>query len=259
MFVTIINDCRDQNALGRQASRVASLFNCSVIPIGVENDLEAAGTLVDTLDASEGAKGIVLVNVAPRTDQAKKRENGSPFGYFHWGETLVISSIDGATLSLVEKLGITHSVRLLDIPSILAPLVEKGIISQELESRICTTQFRSFEFLPRVARLLYQGQEFPTVVHALEDEQSPTLAWLIDSFGNVKTTLLSCDAKFTKGERVTTNVGELVFYPYFKDVTDENPALVIGSSGIGDKRFCEIVIKGKSASRELGLEVGSVI
>ena len=77
MFVTIINDCRDPNALGRQATRAASLFDCSVTPIGVENDLEAAGMLVDVLDAAEDRKGVILVNVAPRQSSGKKHDNAS--------------------------------------------------------------------------------------------------------------------------------------------------------------------------------------
>lgn len=43
MFVTIINDCRDANVFGRQATR-AALFGCTVNPVAVADELEAAET-----------------------------------------------------------------------------------------------------------------------------------------------------------------------------------------------------------------------
>ena len=58
MFITIINDSRDGNAFGWQATRAASLFGCAVSTIGVVDDLEAAGNVVDALDAGEGREGI---------------------------------------------------------------------------------------------------------------------------------------------------------------------------------------------------------
>ncbi|MBI1839007.1 MAG: hypothetical protein HYR95_01760, partial [Candidatus Colwellbacteria bacterium] len=103
MNITIINDCRDANAAGRQAARAATLLGGTVAFIGVTNDLEASGNLIDALDAIEGKGGIVLVNVAPRNGTAKKWENGTPFGYFWYKETLVLASVDGLTLSLVKK------------------------------------------------------------------------------------------------------------------------------------------------------------
>lgn len=76
MFCTIISDCQDDNVFGRQKTRIAALFGSSIdaiTMIGVSNELEAAGNLVDVLDAAGGASGIVLVNVAPRDDKAKQR------------------------------------------------------------------------------------------------------------------------------------------------------------------------------------------
>src|SRR5688572_12965729 len=98
MFVTIINDCKDENAFGRQATKAAALFGCSIVTVGVDSDIEAAGNLIDCLDAGEGKEGVILVNVAPRHGDAKKWPNGTPFGYFLYKETLVVTSIDGLTL-----------------------------------------------------------------------------------------------------------------------------------------------------------------
>ncbi len=122
MQITIINDCCDENAKLRQISRAGSLIkNSSVNPrtkglkgwlvkkilgfsensdfsnfannfgggvncFGAKSEIEAAGFLVDAIDAMEGREGIVLVNVAPRGGKSKKWENGAPFGYFGAGK-----------------------------------------------------------------------------------------------------------------------------------------------------------------------------
>ena len=71
MNITIINDCRDANAVGRQIARATSLLGGSVSFIGVSSDLQASGNIIDVLDALEENPGIVLVNVAPRNGKAK--------------------------------------------------------------------------------------------------------------------------------------------------------------------------------------------
>src|SRR3989344_3443097 len=106
MVTVIINDCRDPNAMSRQMARVASLLGGQVVPMGVQYDLEAAGCLVDALDALGGKpETLILANVASRNRYGKKWANGSPFGYFYYQHTLVMASIDGLTLSLIKKLG----------------------------------------------------------------------------------------------------------------------------------------------------------
>jgi len=113
--VTIINDCRDENAKGRQVTRAISLLKCPVSFIGVENDLEASGNLIDTMDALGESAGVILVNVAPRNGKGRKWGNGSPFGYFRYKKIIVVSSIDGLTLSLVKKLKLIKFVNILDL------------------------------------------------------------------------------------------------------------------------------------------------
>lgn len=274
MFATIINDCRDQNAMGRQSTRIMSLFGCPVTSIGVTNDLEAAGTLVDALDAAEKGEGIVLVNVAPRQRnghkmedggmgyliaKGKKRRNGSPFGAFSYGKTLVISSLDGFTLALAKKLGIVKRVSCFHIPTIVEQLVKEGILANSVGARMVDTQFRSFDFLPRAAKWLLSGVTLPFEERAVISTISSPLVWLIDSFGNVKTTLLAQDIEFAEGRVVKTAFGKLACYSRLKDVPEGAVALVIGSSGIEDKRFCEIVIQGKSAAAHLGVKVGAAL
>ncbi len=53
MNITIINDCRDANAIGRQTARTSSLLNGPVSFIGVASDIQAAGNIIDILDALE--------------------------------------------------------------------------------------------------------------------------------------------------------------------------------------------------------------
>ena len=100
MFVSIINDCNDENAMNRQASRAASFFNSAVSTLGVSDfgtegsgELEAAGNLIDTLDACEGREGVILVNVANRHGKGKKWPNGTPFCYFYYKKMAIVSHL----------------------------------------------------------------------------------------------------------------------------------------------------------------------
>jgi|SRR3989344_5449176 len=245
MLTVVINDCRDANAMGRQMARVGALFGGTVVPIGVENDLEAAGCLVDALDAIGDQEGLILVNVAPRHGEAKKWPNGSPFGYFQYKGIIVVSSLGGTTLSLAKKLGCLLIVRLVESTS--------------------KSQFRSFDFLPYAAQIILNkpiidfltGHAGSVLSEAIPDP--PKAIWYIDCFGNAKTTLLPEDVGFRARKTVETTIGQLTCYPRLVDVPDGKIGLVIGSSGIGDKRFLEIVIPGGSAAEALSLTVGQVI
>lgn len=274
MFLTIINDSRDGNAFGRQATRSAALFGCGVATVGVRDDLEAAGNLVDVLDAGEGREGAVLVNVAPRQHNGKKtkggsvgfagveaakKENGSPFGYFWYDKTLVVSSIDGLTLSLVKKLGIAEKINVLDIAATGVALVEKKMLDPVAAERMRATQFRSYEFLPRVARWITGGAGVVSNEQQLEAPDAPKAVWWIDSFGNAKTTLLPEDVSFAEGTEVKTHFGSLPCFVSLKDVPDGVAAMTIGSSGIGDKRFLEIVVQGENAAERFHLVSGSLV
>lgn len=292
MFVTLITDCKDDNALGRSTTRLSTLFECNITTIGVNGwdaDLEAAGNLIDMLDASEGKKGVILVNVAPRHKSGKKWPNGTPFGYFHYKETLVVISVDGKTLSLVKKFGLIDHVKVMDIPTVMKSLYEQRIISEELVEHVMHTQFRSFEFLPRVAAWLTEGQEIPSEKYDLKEvPDAPQAIWWIDNFGNIKTTLFPEEVDFKTGKEITfspySREGgnpsnkpklldgssiepeirdrvdlKLICYNRLKDVPEKEPALIIGSSGLGDKRFLEIVVQGVSAEKQFNLKSGQEI
>lgn len=257
MFVTIINDCRDVNAMGRQLTKVAALFGCPVIPVGINHELEAAGNLIDVLDAAEDREGVVLVNVAPRHGNAKKWPNGTPFGYFYYKNILVVSSVDGLVLSLVKKYKLVDEIKLLDIESVLVWLEQHGHIQADELDHIIHTQFRSLEFTPRVAKWLKDGFDLPFENYSLDKiSETPETVWFIDNFGNCKTTLFNNEFNFVSGQKVATRFGDLICYDRLKDVPDGEPGLIIGSSGLGDKKFLEIVIQGKSATDKFGLNLG---
>lgn len=240
MFATIINDCRDDNARGRQESRLASLLATPISFVGVDSDLEAGVQLIDMLDASEGRPGLILVNVAPRGGHTTKWENGTPFGYFHYKETLVIASVDGYTLSAIKQYGLAQEVTLLDTHTSAASMLAAGQLDAEAAERLPVTQFRSFDFLPRVGAFLLQGHSVPTTPHPLTDTPSlPPAIWHIDNFGNCKTTLT--EAELEGRTHLATRFGELPFIPQLRNVPDGTDALVRGSSGLGNQRFLELV------------------
>lgn len=287
MFATIINDCRDNNEMGRQAARFGSYLNASVHTLGIQNDIEGAGNLTDILDSMEGAEGVVSLNVAPRsrrahdlgehtnevttlfaTDEEKtdslKREkgikkwpNGTPFGYFYYKKTLVISTIDGYCLSMVKKYGITSSIEVFDIPTVIDFAIGKSLISSSLRSHIVDSQFRSNEFVPRAARWLLSGVALPSEKMDISTVATmPPCVWWVDNFGNSKTSLWASELPHVPGEKKKLTCGELQCYARLKDVPNGEGGITVGSSGFSDRRLLEIVIQGKRASDRYGLHSG---
>jgi hypothetical protein len=267
MFVTIINDCRDENAKIRQETRAAALFNAPINFCGVHGnqaagtlvggDIEAAGQLIDVLDAAGDEEGVVLVNVAPRSGEAHKWDNGTPFGYFNVGKVLVVSTIDGYTLSLIKKLRLTDRIYVMDIPTVLMAVRDIDKVDDELATQITQTQFRSFEFMPRVAHWLKLGQEIPAEEMSIDSvADMPHVVWFVDNFGNAKTSMLPGEIDFVEGDEKELSIGSLPMVTHLKDVEDDKAAIIEGSSGYGGSRFLEVVMQGVSAKEKFGLTVG---
>jgi hypothetical protein len=241
-------------------ARIASLSDASVSFVGVGSyaDLEAAGNLIDCLDAYGGSRGAILVNVAPR--HKGEGENGTPFGYFWHNETLVVSTLRGLTLSLVKKLGIAAGFTELDVATASHVMAEAGLIEREEAERIAQSQFRSFDFVPRAAAFLLAGNKLPGTTHSMESiADSPGAIWWVDNFGNCKTTLLPEDVEFEVGKEIATVAGSLLCTRQLKSVPNGRAALIIGSSGIGTRRFLEIVVQGESAAGKYGLAPGTPV
>jgi hypothetical protein len=266
MAITIINDSSDPNAFGRQLSRVASLFpGETVIPVGVSSDLgvgsqlEAAGNLVDILDSYETRPGIVLVNVAPRSGEAKKWGNGIPFCYFYYENLIVVSTMD-LCLSLVKKLGLVETVNVMNMEHVLRRLAETGVISGDLKKRIMGTQFRSFEFMPRVARWLKSSVPFPsTRFFVRELPPAPNAVWYVDSFGNCKTTILARDFESMRAAFTRNELRDLPFYRHLHEIPDGEVGFVVGSSGHKEDRFMEVMVLGDSAAQRFNLKAGDIL
>lgn len=252
MFLTIITDCRDDNARVRQEARYSTLFpETNISFIGVSSDIEAAGNLIDVLDAVGEEEGIIALNVAPRHGKARKWPNGTPFGYFRFKKTLIVCTIDGCALSLARKFGLIGDyVRVTDIVSVLS---HEGF-SKEMTDFISSSQFRSFDYLPRLAKIVWEKGEVPSAKMTLDEiPECPRGVWWIDSFGNCKTTLLPEDVEFVEGEKRELVLGdknvEATCYRQLRSVPDHATALTRGSSGYGDKRFLELIVQGGSAAR----------
>src|SRR5579859_4068376 len=262
MFITIINDCRDSNVMGRQETRVMRLFpTASVATVGIaQNELEAAGNIIDMLDASDGEEGVILVNVAPRQGRGKKWPNGTPFGYFFYKKTLVIATIAEQSLSLIKKLGIIDSIFLTDVPTVVDHMIRNGQLESSLRERISKSQFRSYDYSPRLAKWIKEDLPIPHKVYAISNiPDAPQAIWWTDNFGNCKTTILPDEIGHQAGKIITTKMGDVICYDRLKDVPNGEAALIIGSSGLGDKRFIELVIQGESAADKYQLKPGTVL
>ena len=260
MHITIINDCKDANVVGRQLARVASLLNTNATFVGISNELEASGNIIDILDASQESEGIILVNVAPRNGKAKQHSNGTPFGYFWHKKILIVSSVDGLTLSLVKKLKITEHINVLNIPKSLDVLIEKGALKYNLKDHITNSQFRSYEFLPRIGAFIFKHQNIESEKMDIANiADAPAAIWWIDNFGNCKTTIFAEELGLKNKDIIKTKAGKLTYYTRLKDVPNALSAIITGSSGLGEKRFLEIVIQGKSAEKKYRLHSGDIV
>lgn len=258
MTITTITDCKDSNAFGRQSTRLHSLFNINPIEVGINNDIEAAGNLIDILDSLKENKGIIIVNVAPRQGKSKKWNNGTPFCYFYIKNKLIISSIQGFTLSLIKELKLTNEICLLDIVETASELMKKNIITGIQASHIKNTQFRSFDYLPFVAKYLSEYKELINIkVDISEINNLPDAVWWIDNFGNCKTTIR--ENKIRDQSWISTKFGKLKVYKNLKDVPDAESAAIVGSSGLYGEKFVELVVQGKSFAKEYGVFTGDAL
>ena len=267
MFVSLITDCNDDNALNRQAVRYMSYLHAPISKIGLtfyasdgNGELEGAGNLIDTLDATDGQKGLVVLNSAHRDGKGKKWPNGTSFGYFHYKDTLVISTVDGYCLSLAKKLQLTKKVNLLDVPTVIDKMIQQGNHQEIYRKLIVDSQFRSYEFVPRVAKWLMNGIELPHENYPIDNiVDAPQAVWWIDNFGNTVTTIMPEDIGFKPGEKISTRYGKLTCYDRLKDVPNGEAALIIGSWGINNKRWVSVVIQGKNAAKTFNIKTGDSI
>ena len=269
----VITDCSDENARLRQAL-AWPLFAKTDQPtvVSINNDLEGSGQLVDALVEARGSKVVVFCQSAPRDSSATDGNNGTKFGYFWLKQTLVIVSLDGYMLSQVISTGLLKpetDVWQFSIPEVLAYIVGQKLLEQHEADVIVRTQFRSLKFAPRAAGWILQNIELPKtrfdLGRVLEISQR---IWLVDNFGNCKTSLrLSNLPLFAEGRILEVSFGktvrhELTCYRDLRSVPQGQAALTVGSSGLEGDEFLELVVQGVhsgSAAQEFGLAVGSTI
>src|SRR3989344_5526293 len=196
-----------------------------------------------------GRFSLILANVAPRSGQPEAWGNGSPFAYFQVGHTFVVTTIAGNILALVSKLGLARTINQVEVAQ-----VATAAGWQDAEW-VTTTQFRSFEFLPRLAGLIASNRPVPhqvVTVPSLIHQRCNGDVWWIDNFGNIKTTTLPADIGFMPGRTVTVGGQSVGCYHRLSEVPDSQLGVIIGSSGFVDQRFVEVVVKGGSAAATLG-------
>lgn len=250
-------DCKDLNALTRLEARLTTLFESSPIHgVGIDTDVEAAGCILDTLDALRiGSKpAIIIGNLAPRSDKSHK--NGAPFYVGHIDQTIIVAT--KTCFSLLAKYKLIHFINETDVETVC-----KKFLPEEEALRIANSQFRSFEYVPRLARWAYEKEVIPATeseIMPLDQDQ----IWWVDNFGNCKTTITEPEIK----ERIVDNMVKLqinnteVAFPFYQklaDVPKGELGIIIGSSGYGTVRFAEIVKQGASASAALKIVSGTKI
>jgi hypothetical protein len=139
-------------------------------------------------------------------------------------------------------------------------LINAGLVPSNEGDRLLCTQFRSYEWLPRIAYLLWQGDKNASAGAYPHGDilDTPKAIWFIDNFGNCKTTLLHDELHVNGEGTVTTQYGAIPIYQTLKDVPDGEVALVVGSSGIHNDRFVEFVQQGGSAAATFGCKTGDL-
>ncbi len=249
MQITIISDCQDDNARTRQQSRYQALLGNSVqsLFIGANTDLQAQGELIDAIDSRKGQPAIIIVNIAPRGNK-KKYPNGIPFCFHQFGKITIIGTPN--CFSLAKKLKMFSTTFQTDVSEVCSKF-----LSKREAKRVSESQFRSYEYLPYLAKWISEGKNIPSIEIEIADFGKENFIWGVDCFGNCKTTSIG---KWVNLDKYT--LLDMDFFERLADVPKNRiPAFVRGSSGYRSKRFLEVMIQEKSASQCLGLKVGTVV
>lgn len=262
----LITDCHCANAALRQDMAWVNFAGTDNPgqPRIITGDIDGSGMLVDALVESRGLRWIILCQSSPRDKEAKRKRNGSPFGYFWYKQTLAIVSLDGHMLSLPKQLGFITDltdVRKIDIPKALASRVKSGELTKNIANVIKRSQFRSLKFAPRAAGWLCGHEYVPFTSFSLSEiPDFGTRVWWVDNFGNCKTSVRVSEVSYEEGRTLRTNIGSFACISDLGDVPEGQPAAVVGSSGLEDDEFIELVVQGVGsggAAKRYGLEVGS--
>lgn len=266
--IVVINDCGDENEKLRITTRLQTLFWGATVSFcevnGPNSDLEAAGCIIDALDAKAGgaAPGLILPNTAFREPEKSGDANGSPFGHCIINNVLLFSTIRGRILSLVKDFfGIEH-IHIVEPREALESIVATGDLEQKWVEHIADSQFRSYELQPLLAARLLKGFALPSQKETLASPKLGGVVWWVDKHGNCKTTVTTsqCEPKpLRDGDEFETKFGVFKYFRRLNDAPRGVPAVTTGSSGLGagpDNRFLEIAIRMGNAAKFLNIKVG---
>ena len=263
--ISIFTDCRDSNAIARQQLRYGALFPDAETHIyGASSAIEVSGCVVDALDAvraNASGQNIIIGNVAPRTE--KRHKNGAPFCFSRASDNVLIIGTP-TTFVMPLKLGLIGDVYKTDVQTVCEQFLPSGVCNTEPAERITTSQFRSYDYVPRLAQWLWEKEKkvMCRKTNINPDQFNGKIYW-IDCFGNAKIFSLKHDIEHARKKGFISCKGKkLPFYEFLSKVPKGETAVIVGSSGYydgEDHRFLEIVKQGGNAAQELGLSVGDLI
>ena len=132
---------------------------------------------------------------------------------------------------------------------------QDGFVPEELVDEVVGSQFRSYEFVPRLCAYIFAGHRVCSTEVPVSSAAKPfAKVAYIDCFGNCKTTVRA-DEVCSRGT-VPTAWGELPYFEHLKDVPVGEAAVIRGSSGLPGKRLAEVVVNGGNAAQAHGIRVG---
>ncbi len=257
MKIHVFTDCVDKkNAKKRQIERYESLFPGAKVKCKKLNSKNYVPVLTGAIDVMDAVRFgavpyIFIFNIASRTETQYK--NGAPFCFAKLGRSLIIGT--PWSFCMLKKLGVLNEVHITDVFEVC-----KNFVTKAEARRIAESQFRSFDYVPFLAKWLSENKNVPSKILKLSKVEIKEQVWHIDCFKNAKTTIPNSFLKGRKnGTFVKTEYGQLPFYRRLADVPVGTLAITQGSSGYSKFRFAEIVINGGKAAKRLGLKVGSEV
>lgn len=253
--IIVINDVCDENGRAKQQARCHSLLGQVPVFVGVRDDIEASGEIIDQFANLKGAPGLIIAQSAPRTTETNKT-NGTGFCYFWHEDTLFITSVKGRILSLVKKLGLVANVNLIKSDEAIDQV---GVVNER------DSQFRSLEWLYAFAQHLLSGQDLPhEKVSINEFPDASVFVWHIDKWqghdkwGNCKLSLT--EDEVVDQSEIQIKGQTIPLYNSLKDVPEGGLGVVrFGSSGLRGRRFLEVSVGNGNASQKLNLSVGDEV
>lgn len=257
MQIVNITDCQGSNAQLRLNLRINSLFpNGKVEHTGVSSPLEASGNIIDSLDAVRpGNPSIIMANIAPRGEikgKERKNPNGAPFSFAYFQKSIIIGTLE--SFSLLKKFGFVSHVNQTDVLTVC-----RKFLDEEEAQRIANSQFRSYEYLPLLAKWLWKKKNVPYKKIKIPDIKGNYI-WCTDRFTDDPKEKVNCKTTaLNKSEIKNSVLQKLPFHERLADVPKGKAAIVRGSSGYKERRFLEIVVQGGSAAKTFNLKVGSKV